>query len=193
MAERLKVRISRSYDYDLYCLYLTVGKKQFSQIVKDALLSFVTETEYEPSLIKEWVVPEAGSKKNTITINLSFDNSMTEVLNCLARIEGGKKGSFIKTVLRIYYASQMVEIYTGDKQKVLMKKDVEKKSIPKIYKTSKKQTKKEKQLTPVMEKESQIEDIGESVITEIPNSNEQSINGPQFSDLAALFGMVANH
>ena len=121
MAERLKVRISRSYDYDLYCLYLTVGKKQFSQIVKDVLLSFVTETEYEPSLVKEWVVPEAGSKKNTITINLSFDNSMTEVLHCLAIIEGGKKGSFIKTVLRIYYASQMVEIYTGDKQKVLMK------------------------------------------------------------------------
>lgn len=193
MAERLKIRISRSYDYDLYCFYLTVGKKQFSQIVKDVLLSFITEVAYEPILVKEWVIPEAGTKKNSITANLSFDSSMTEVLNCLARIEGGKKGSFIKSVLRIYYASQMVEIYTGDKQKVLMKKNVEEKSIPESDKTSKKQAKKEEELTPVIKKESQTEDIGESVITEIPNLNEQSTDEPQFSDLAALFGMVANH
>lgn len=193
MAERLKIRISRSYDYDLYCFYLTVGKKQFSQIAKDVLSSFVTETAYKPILVKEWVIPEPGTKKNSITANLSFDNSMTEVLNCLTRIEGGKKGSFIKTVLRIYYVAQMVEIYTGDKQNILMTKDTKEKPIPKSDKTPKKQVKKEKELTPVMEKESQIEDIGELVITEIPNSNEQSTDEPQFSDLAALFGMVANH
>lgn len=108
--ERIKVRLSRPYDFDLYCLYLTVGKKRFAQIMRDILKCYVDGTEYQAQHISEWHIPEPGDKGIAVTSYLSIGED-SEAAKLLSSIEGGKAAAFIKCLVRIYYGTALVQVY----------------------------------------------------------------------------------
>lgn len=138
MADRLKIRLSRPYDYDLYCLYLSIGKKEFSKITRKILSSYINKEEFEPEEITNWVIPEAGDKGIAVTCNLSFDKESGNIIQELQKIPEGKRGSFVKTLIRIYYAEKLLPVYfnrntnIGEVAKRPKKKITKNKEVPDI-------------------------------------------------------------
>lgn len=197
MSDRLIVRLSRSHDYDLYCLYLSIGKKEFHKITKACLSSYVEDKEYYPIQISVWKIPEVGNKADVITVNLSFNANMKTVTDFLETIGGGKRSLFIKTVIRFYYLPQMLKIYGKDPVPMII-------SIPELPKE--KQMEKEplvnqekehfsEQEIPVMSEDSKLEllkskneDIKKA--TEIPPDEEVDyfVEDDVINNLSNLFG-----
>lgn len=114
MSYRLKLRLSRPYDYDLYCLYLSIGKKQFAKTTKNILASYIKKEEITIPIIEEWQIPVSGDKGIAVTCNLSLKETDEEIMTLLEKIPDRKRASFVKTLIRIFYAEQLLNVYYSE-------------------------------------------------------------------------------
>lgn len=193
MSCRLKVRLSRPYDYDLYCLYLSTGKKEFAKIAKDILLAYINKEEIEIPIVEEWTIPVIGDKGVAVTCNFSFTEEDQQILSLLEDIPEKKRASFIKTVIRIYYTDQLLQVYFSDKEVNtihLPKKKVPEKQVP--IPESQKEEKAENEPSSFKEKiqEEEIKEVAEenNAVDAGTDTKEEVL--PNFNELGDFFGDI---
>ena len=113
---RVKIRISRVYDYELYCLYRTIKEREFSKLARDILVSFTRNEQFSLPYITDWVIPENGDKKSIAVCYLTIPETMTDVINILENITDSKKSAFIKAIMKTYLADLILPLYFQDSQ-----------------------------------------------------------------------------
>lgn len=192
MSCRLKVRLSRPYDYDLYCLYLSTGKKEFAKTAKDILAAYINKEEIEIPIIKEWVIPVMGDKGVAVTCNFSFTEEDKQIISLLEKIPEKKRASFIKTVLRIYYADQLLQVYFFDKEAETI--HLPKRKVPEKQDMKQEDSKEEKienepsSFEEKIQKEEAKEEEENNIAGTVTGTKEEPL--PDFNELGNLFGNI---
>ena len=118
--ERVRVRLSKVYDYDLWCLYQTLGNVSFSHMIHEILICYVTQSEYKVPLITIWETPEIGIKERAKVFNVRIPVKYADRINTiLQNVHAGKRSAFIKTLMRTYLISILLNPFYEDKQSLI--------------------------------------------------------------------------
>lgn len=184
---RVKIRISRVYDYELYCLYRTIKEREFSKLARDILVSFTRNEQFSLPYITDWVIPENGDKKSTAVCYLTIPETMTDVINILENITDSKKSAFIKAIMKTYLADLILPLYFQDSQLDLRRSQTRLKKKPvTLNKTSEKM---KSELSSLLENDIHKE----TTAAESKDKNisvESEITTNDIDDMAALFGGI---
>lgn len=115
--ERVRVRLSKVHDYDLWCLYQTLGSVSFSHMIHEILICYVTQGEYKVPLITIWEAPEIGVKERAKVFNVRIPVKYADKINTLLQnVHEGKRSAFIKTLMRTYLMPILLDPFYEDKQ-----------------------------------------------------------------------------
>lgn len=184
---RVKIRISRVYDYELYCLYRTIKEREFSKLARDILVSFTRNEQFSLPYITDWVIPENGDKKSIAVCYLTIPETMTDVINILENITDSKKSAFIKAIMKTYLADLILPLYFQDSQLDSRRLQTRLKKKPvTLNKTSEKM---ESELSSLLENDIHKETTAaESKDDNISVESETTTN--DIDDMAALFGGI---
>ena len=184
---RVKIRISRVYDYELYCLYRTIKEREFSKLARDILVSFTRNEQFSLPYITDWVIPENGDKKSIAVCYLTIPEAMTDVINVLENITDSKKSAFIKAIMKTYLADLILPLYFQDSQLDSRRSQTRLKKKPvTLNKTSEKM---KSELSSLLENDIHKEKIAaESKDENISVESETTTN--DIDDMAALFGGI---
>lgn len=184
---RVKIRISRVYDYELYCLYRTIKEREFSKLARDILVSFTRNEQFSLPYITDWVIPENGDKKSIAVCYLTIPETMTDVINILENITDSKKSAFIKAIMKTYLADLILPLYFQDSQVGSRRSQTRLKKKPfTLNKTSEKM---KSELSSLLENDIHKEkSTAESKDENISVESETTTN--DIDDMAALFGGI---
>lgn len=184
---RVKIRISRVYDYELYCLYRTIKEREFSKLARDILVSFTRNEQFSLPYITDWVIPENGDKKSIAVCYLTIPETMTDVINILENITDSKKSAFIKAIMKTYLADLILPLYFQDSQLDSRRLQTRLKKKPvTLNKTSEKM---KSELSSLLENDIHKETTAaESKDDNISVESETTTN--DIDDMAALFGGI---
>ena len=184
---RVKIRISRVYDYELYCLYRTIKEREFSKLARDILVSFTRNEQFSLPYITDWVIPENGDKKSIAVCYLTIPETMTDVINILENITDSKKSAFIKAIMKTYLADLILPLYFQDSQLDSRRSQIRLKKKPvTLNKTSEKM---KSELSSFLENDIYKETTAaESKDKNISVESETTTN--DIDDMAALFGGI---
>lgn len=184
---RVKIRISRVYDYELYCLYRTIKEREFSKLARDILVSFTRNEQFSLPYITDWVIPENGDKKSIAVCYLTIPETMTDVINILENITDSKKSAFIKAIMKTYLADLILPLYFQDSQLESRRSQTRLKKKPvTLNKTSEKM---KSELSSFLENDIYKETTAaESKDKNISVESETTTN--DIDDMAALFGGI---
>lgn len=184
---RVKIRISRVYDYELYCLYRTIKEREFSKLARDILVSFTRNEQFSLPYITDWVIPENGDKKSIAVCYLTIPETMTDVINILENITDSKKSAFIKAIMKTYLADLILPLYFQDSQLDSRRSQTRLKKKPvTLNKTSEKM---KSELSSFLENDIYKETTAaESKDKNISVESETTTN--DIDDMAALFGGI---
>lgn len=106
---RVKVRLSKVYDYDLWCLYKTIGNVAFTRMIKDILTCYINHTEYHIPVILYWETPSIATKEAVRVFNLRLKREeYAQILEELQKIAENKTSAFIKSVMRAYLSTLLL-------------------------------------------------------------------------------------
>ena len=115
--ERVRVRLSKVHDYDLWCLYQTLGSVSFSHMIHEILICYVTQSEYKVPLITIWETPEVGIKERAKVFNVRIPVKYADKINTLLQnVHEGKRSAFIKTLMRTYLISILLNPFYENKK-----------------------------------------------------------------------------
>lgn len=115
--ERVRVRLSKVHDYDLWCLYQTLGSVSFSHMIHEILICYVTQSEYKVPLITIWEAPEIGVKERAKVFNVRIPVKYADKINTLLQnVHEGKRSAFIKTLMRTYLMPILLDPFYEDKK-----------------------------------------------------------------------------
>lgn len=110
---RARLRLSRTHDYELYCLYRTLGERQFSGLLRRLLVCYKNKEVPESITVEVWDIPENGDKGAAVTCYLSVPEETEEILQC---VKENRRGAFIKALARSYLANVLMSVYFVDEQ-----------------------------------------------------------------------------
>lgn len=115
--ERVRVRLSKVHDYDLWCLYQTLGSVSFSHMIHEILICYVTQGEYKVPLITIWEAPEIGVKERAKVFNVRIPVKYADKINTLLQnVHEGKRSAFIKTLMRTYLMPILLDPFYENKK-----------------------------------------------------------------------------
>lgn len=199
---RVKLRMGKAHDTDLLWLYHSAGAKEFSRIARNVLHCYTEGIAFNSSGIG----PFFTEKENLppVTCNLTLDNRYLKETALLERVIPGKRGAFIKTLLRMYLASILLGSYFKKEEssppvssvKIPIHSpaqvpvatqpkrtpSVKKKEKPISFPAARKEATRTKNETPLSKPE--IADIPAPVLGSVPESQDED----GLSSLSALFG-----
>ena len=106
---RVKLRMGQAHDTDLLWLYHSAGAKEFSRIARNVLHCYTEGIAFNSSGIGPFFTEK--EELPPVTCNLTLDNRYSKEIELLERVVPGKRGAFIKTLLRMYLAFILLGSY----------------------------------------------------------------------------------
>lgn len=175
--ERVSIRLSKVYDYDLWCLCQTIGRVAFSQMIREILVCYATNTTYKIPTITIWDVPDSEKKERAKVLSIRVPSKYREQITpILENVPDGRKAIFIKTLARIYLTSILLEPFyakiperrsvTGQ---VAREQEMPKQTVP----NQKTQTKKEKEKITIKNIDEKSEEQGNKCNAEEHDTTER--------------------
>jgi outer membrane biosynthesis protein TonB len=109
----IALRIYRTHDPDLYSMFLTIGRKLFKAVVKDALHVVLMNM---PRTTGRLLVQDIGlfqlHVEKVLRISINIDEELDpEIANILSKMKPGKAGLFVKQIIRMVFLEDMMPVY----------------------------------------------------------------------------------
>ena len=111
---KIKLYISKAADYDLFCLYKSVGGRGFAKIARDIITCYLSETQYRlPQII--WDIPPNGNKEGRKTCIITLpQKTYEEIEYILSKVQNRKQSAFIKSIIRNGMGQRILDLYFAD-------------------------------------------------------------------------------